>query len=478
MAEKEIKFRNTLALKLTLVVEAVIILAIVTVAAVNLWRELGRIDDDARARMNLTVALIQRAFTTLERDQLETWLREIYRLRFNTADYDLTPVYVLVLRGQEEVVVASSNPRIPVVDAAGRKLEPLHYYKIDAPNLGRVNAHVTDPATGKSRYMISVGYSVAGLNSLVEREILTAAGVAGVFIVAGLAVAVAVSVTWTRPVKELAAGLARVREGDFGYRLELGRRDELGRLARDFNVMAEGLLDREFVKNTFKRYVTKQVAEKILSQKGAISLAGEKREVTVLFCDLEGFTTFSERHEPQEVVALLNEYLAMMIDIIFSYEGALDKFLGDGVMAYWNAPLDQDHAPLKCTLAAVEMQDAIGTFNKKRVAAGKDPVYAGIGITTGEVVAGNIGSEKKMEYTVIGDKVNLAQRIEGQTDRGQILIDNTTYLRIKDLCFATPLPPSRVRGKKEPVQTYVLHALNRKAAPFVAGGRTDLLLEA
>jgi adenylate cyclase len=177
------------------------------------------------------------------------------------------------------------------------------------------------------------------------------------------------------------------------------------------------------------------------------------------------------------VVALLNEYLAIMIDIIFMYEGALDKFLGDGVMAYWNAPLDQDHAPLKAALAAAEMQKAIAEFNKKRVAEGKEPVYAGIGITTGEVVAGNIGSEKKMEYTVIGDKVNLAQRIEGQTDRGQILMDNTTYLHVKDYCFATPLPPSRVKGKKDPVQIYVMHALNRRAEPFVAGGGADLLLE-
>jgi len=144
MAKKELKFRKTLAFKLTLVIEAVLILAIVTVTAVHLYRELSRIDDDARARMNLAVALIERAFNTLERDQFEVWLREIYRLRFNTADYDLTPVYVLVLRGQEEVVVASSNPRIPVTDAAGRKLEPLEYYKID------VASATPSPATAGS----------------------------------------------------------------------------------------------------------------------------------------------------------------------------------------------------------------------------------------------------------------------------------------------------------------------------------------
>jgi class 3 adenylate cyclase len=478
MAEKEIKFRKTLAFKLTLVIEAVIILAIVTVTAVHLYRELSRIDDDARARMNLAVALIERAFHTLERDQFDGWVQEIYRLRFNTADYDLTPVYVLVLRGQEEVVVASSNPRIPVTDAAGHKLEPLEYYKIDVPNLARVNAHLTDPATGQARYLLSVGYSIAGYNWLIEREILTAGVVAGIFILAGLVVAVAVSVRWTRPVQALARGLGRVQEGDFDYRLPVRRRDELGRLAHDFNLMTEGLRDREFVKTTFKRYVTKQVAEKILSQKDAISLAGEKREVTVLFSDLEGFTPFAERHEPHEVVTLLNEYLAIMIDVIFLYEGALDKFLGDGVMAYWNAPLDQDHAPLKAAIAATEMQAAIATFNKGRLARRQEPVYAGIGITTGEVVAGNIGSEKKMEYTVVGDKVNLAQRIEGQTDRGQILVDTTTYSRIKDFCFATPLPPSRLKGKRDPVEIYVLHGLNRAAERHIASGRTDFLVEA
>ncbi len=471
------KFRNTLALKLTLVIEAVIILAIVTVAGVNLSRELARIDDDARARMNLTVGLIQRAFTTLPRAQFENWLQETYRVRLRTADYELSPVYVLILRGQEEVIVASSNPRYPVVDHAGRPLEPLSYYKIAAPNLARVNAHVTDPGTGKARYLISVGYSVAGLNWLIEREVLTAAAIAAFFVLAGLVVAVAVSVRWTKPIKELAAGLGRVQEGNFGYRVPVRRRDELGRLAHTYNIMAEGLRDREFIKNTFKRYVTKQVAEKILSQKGAITLIGEKREVTVLFSDLENFTPFSERHEPHEVVALLNEYLAIMIDVIFLYEGALDKFLGDGVMAYWNAPLDQDHAPIKAAAAALEMQDAIAQFNKKRVAAGKEPVYAGIGISTGEAVAGNIGSEKKMEYTIIGDKVNLAQRIEGQTDRGQILVCAATYKYIKDYCYATPLPPSRLKGKSEPVQIYVLHGLNRRAAPFIASGREDLLLD-
>jgi adenylate cyclase len=166
-----------------------------------------------------------------------------------------------------------------------------------------------------------------------------------------------------------------------------------------------------------------------------------------------------------------------MIDIIFQYEGALDKFLGDGVMAYWNAPLDQDHAPLKAAIAAVEMQHAIADFNKRRIAAGKEPVYAGIGISTGEAVAGNIGSEKKMEYTVIGDKVNLAQRLESQTDRGQILICGATYQLIKDYIYATPLPPSRLKGKSEPVQMYVLHGLNKKAAPFVAGDRTDFIMD-
>lgn len=473
----QIKFRNTLALKLTLLVEAVIIAAIVAVTAVNLYRELDRIDRDARARMAFTVALIQRAFTTLEPKEFASWVREIYKVRMATADYELSPVYVLILKGQEEVVAASANPRFPVIDAQGRRLQPLEYYKIDAPGLARVDAPVIDPLSGKALYRVTVGYSVAGLNEMIAAEIATAGVLAAVFIIIGLIVAVAVSITWIKPVKALEAGLSRIHDGDFEYRLPVRRRDELGRLAYDFNHMAEGLRDREFIKTTFKRYVTKQVAEKILTEKQAISLAGEKREVTVIFSDLEGFTTFSERHSPQDVVTLLNEYLAIMIDIVFLYEGALDKFLGDGVMAYWNAPITQDHAPLKAAVAAVEIQHAISEFNKRRLARGKDPVYAGIGISTGEAVAGNIGSEKKMEYTVIGDKVNLAQRLESQTDRGQILMCAATYQLIKDYVYATPLPPSRLKGKTEPVQMYVLHGLNKKAAPFVVSGRTDFLME-
>jgi len=477
MNKPPVKFRNTLALKLTLVVEAVIILAVAAVTTVNLQRVLNRIDDDARARMDLTVALIQRAFISLDQAAFGDWLKEIYKVRFTAADYDLSPVYVLILRGPEEVVFASSNPRFPVVDGAGHKLQPLQYYKIDAPNLARANAEVRDPATGKVSYLVSVGYSIAGFEGLIQREVLTAAAVAGLFMLVGLAVAVAVSVTWTKPVKDIAAGLARIQDGDFNYRLPARRRDELGRLAHSYNVMAEGLRDRDFIKTTFKRYVTKQVAEKILAQKEEITLKGEKREVTVIFSDLEGFTDFSERHTPQEVVLLLNEYLAIMIDVIFLYEGALDKFLGDGVMAYWNAPLDQDHAALKAAVAAMEMQAAIAEFNQRRVAAGKEPVYAGIGISTGEAIAGNIGSEKKMEYTVIGDKVNLAQRLERHTDRGQILMCATTYMLLKDYCFATPLPPSRVKGKAEPVLMYVLHGLNRRAAPFVVSGRAGFLID-
>lgn len=473
----DVKFRNTLALKLTLVVEAILILAIVTVTAVHLKRELDRIDADARERMNLTVALIQRAFTTLDRREFQEWLGEIYRLRFAGAEYELAPVYVLVLKGQEEVVVASSNPRFPVVDREGRRLQPLQYYKIDAPNLARATARVTDPRTGKVLYLISVGYSVAGYAGVVQREMFMAAGIAAAFILAGLVVAVVVSVQWTKPIKELVEGLGKVQEGNFNSRLPVRRRDELGRLAYAFNLMTDGLRDRDFIKSTFKRYVTKQVAEKILSQKGSISLAGEKREVTVMFADLEGFTPFSERHQPHEVVALLNEYLEILIDIVFQYEGALDKFLGDGVMAYWNAPLDQDHAPLRAAVAALEIQAAIADFNRRRAKEGKEPVYAGIGISTGEAIAGNIGSEKKMEYTVIGDNVNLAQRLESQTDRGQILISGATYRYIKDYCYATPLPPSRVKGKAEPVQIYVLHGLNRAAEPFVISGRRELFID-
>jgi class 3 adenylate cyclase len=470
------RYYNTLAVKLTLVIEIFLLVGIAATTYINVNREMKNVNEELSVRKNVTTALIEKAFTTLNEKDFGEWVKRIYALRSGESEYNLDVVYVLILRGREEVIYSSHNPRFAAVAADGSSLEPREYYRIQAPNLDHVSVYVTEPGTTRARYMVSVGYSVAGLNAVARRSVVSAVAISAALIVVGLLVSIIISFGWTRPVARLVKGMTRIQEGDFDTRLPAGRRDEFGKLAYNYNLMADGLKDREFIKSTFKRYVTKQVAERILEHQTEIKLAGERRDITVLFSDIEGFTELSERTEPTEVVTMLNEYLGLMIDIIFQYEGALDKFLGDGIMAYWNAPVDQNHSAVKACIAALEMQVALSDFNRKRVAAGKNPLYAGIGINTGEAVAGNIGSEKKMEYTVIGDNVNLAQRIEVRAGRGQILVSDSTYEEVSDYVYATPLPPERVKGKSEPVRLYLLHGLNDNAEPFIKSERGTRLI--
>ncbi len=470
------KFRKTMALKLALLIEALLIVAIVITTYVNVNREVENINDDVRARMSMVTGLIQRAYDKLSIQDFDKWIQDIYNLDTKSEKYGSEIIYILILAGQEEVLYASHNPRYRPSDDQGRPLQPKAYYRINAPNMDKVDAYITEPGTTRAKYMISVGYSIVGMKALMNRAIVSAVLISIAFIFLGLFAAIAISLAWTRPIRQLVKGMRSVEEGDYSQDIPQTRRDELGQLTYSYNIMIEGLRDREFIKNTFKRYVTKQVAEKILESKEEINLEGEKRDVTVIFSDIEGFTSISEKIPPHEVVAMLNEYLAIMIDVVFLYEGSLDKFLGDGIMAYWNAPVQQENAALLATLATVEMQYAIDLLNEKRIKRGEEPIFAGIGINTGEAVAGNIGSEKKMEYTVIGDNVNLAQRIEVQTDRGQILLSESTYKRINQFVFATPLPPSRVKGKAEPVTIYLLHGLNERCRPFIKSEYADELI--
>ncbi len=212
--------------------------------------------------------------------------------------------------------------------------------------------------------------------------------------------------------------------------------------------------EKIMVKDVFSRYVTTQVADQILED--GLTLTGEKRHATILFCDIRDFTRISEGMQAEEVVHFLNEYLSLMIDVIFEFGGTLDKFVGDEIMAVFGVPVQGEDDEIRAVSAAVKMREILAHLNDRRALEGKEAIRFGIGIHSGEVVAGNIGSEKRMEYTVIGKSVNLASRIQNLNKHfnSDILITSETYDTVKNVFEFEKQPMVRVKGISRTISTY------------------------
>ncbi len=218
--------------------------------------------------------------------------------------------------------------------------------------------------------------------------------------------------------------------------------------------------EKRQLKEQFSRYVSPQAAAEILAHPEGLALAGQKRQVTVLFADIRGFTGYAEKAEPTEVVALLNRYLDRMTSAVLANRGCLDKFIGDAVMAVFGAPVPSDDHAREALKAALDMREEIRGLREELAAEGRMPLEIGIGIHTGEAVMGNVGSQARTEYTTIGDAVNVAARLEGQAGPGQILVSEATRRLLpaafaEDLAFE-PLGPVAIKGKTLPVEVYAL----------------------
>lgn len=206
--------------------------------------------------------------------------------------------------------------------------------------------------------------------------------------------------------------------------------------------------DQRFIKETFMRYAPPAVVEQLLRDPSQLKLGGVRKPISILFADIRGFTTFSERLGPEELVEVLNSYLAMAADAVLAFDGVLDKFMGDAVMGLFNVPLDQTQYTLRAVKAALKMQQAIGEFHA-RVGAERQLNF-GVGLNAGEAVVGNIGTEKQRNYTAIGDAVNYAKRLQENAKGGQILISLAAYELVKDQITAVELPPLPVKGRSVP----------------------------
>ncbi len=226
-----------------------------------------------------------------------------------------------------------------------------------------------------------------------------------------------------------------------------------------FRVLTEEK-EKQFIKKRFANYVNASVVEELLKNPKALQLGGEKKYLTVLFSDVRGFTTISEKlGDPQLLVALLNEYLGAMTEIIFAYDGTLDKYVGDEIMAFWGAPVPQaDHHLRACKTAIDQMYYLKHVLNPRLRAEGRPELDIGIGVNTGIMTVGNMGSKNRMDYTLMGDNVNLGARLEGTNKiyGSHIIISEFTYSDVKDQVIVRELDNIKVKGKSKPVRIYEL----------------------
>ena len=219
-----------------------------------------------------------------------------------------------------------------------------------------------------------------------------------------------------------------------------------------FHYLIEGR-EKRAVKRLFSRYLSRDVYDQLLANPALAELGGRRRDMTVLFSDVRGFTALTEKGDPEAIVGQLNEYFSRMVDVVFAHRGTLDKFVGDMVMALFGAPLDDpDHAD-HAVEAALEMVDVLADLNRGWAAEGRPTLGIGIGISSGEMIAGNIGSARVQSYTVIGDAVNLGARLEPlNKDYGtSVIVSEATALRLRARYDLRPLGEVVVKGKTKPV---------------------------
>jgi adenylate cyclase len=251
------------------------------------------------------------------------------------------------------------------------------------------------------------------------------AGIGAAGLVAGLLVGALIAGGIAAPLQAMVAAMRRVLAGDFAQHLALRRGDEIGFLAGAFNEMVAGLAERERIKDTFGRFVSRDVATAVLS---GLPLEGERRDVTILFQDVRGFTSIPERTDPRVLVGVVNRLFTEMVAAVESHGGVIRQFTGDGVMALFGAPVQHGDDPARAVRAALDMVARLPGLNTQLEADGLPTLHIGIGIHTGEVVAGRMGPDERSEYSVVGDAPNLASRIEGLTKEMQtpILVSAVT----------------------------------------------------
>jgi adenylate cyclase len=306
-----------------------------------------------------------------------------------------------------------------------------------------------------------VSFSQSGLKQSTRQAVQAISGATLLMIALSIGMAFILGRRITQPIDRLVEASRAIGNGEYTFRFRERRKDELGLLMQAFNEMAEGMLEKSQVKNALSRYVSPGVARQILSNLDNVGLSGKQIEGSVLFADITGFTQISEQTRPEDLVNMLNRFFTLITCACSINHGIVDKYMGDGAMLVFGAPeTDADHA-FHAVSCALLIQKLVTQENLQREAQGLTPVRLRIGINTGNMLAGNMGSPDRMEYTVVGDTVNLASRLCGITNGDQIVISREMYMRddIKHRVLAGEYQSIRLRGISKPVSTYLVENL-------------------
>lgn len=277
-----------------------------------------------------------------------------------------------------------------------------------------------------------------------------------VMVLLGTIAAVLLGKRLSRPINDLMDASLQISRGDYSFRFMERRNDEIGTLMQAFNTMSDGLIRKEQVEQIFSRYVSPKVAKEVLSDLQQVQLGGQHVNASVLFADIAGFTALSEDLSPQQISTLLNEYFSVIAQAAQAYQGHVDKYMGDCAMLVFGVPQHDEQHSLNALCCAVLIQRLISELNRQRQAAGQIPVHFHISCNSGMMLAGNMGSHDRMEYTVVGDAVNLAARLATVAEAEQIIISK----EMQELPLLAGQTVSRehatirLRGKQLPVATY------------------------
>ncbi|MEP6758462.1 MAG: adenylate/guanylate cyclase domain-containing protein [Actinomycetota bacterium] len=438
-----------------------------------------------------------RAMALLTRDP--SWTDKIYTAKSDFAS-NLAEIRTYAVAAQPQFFDALATANQIYAESSDRVTKLYQDGEIHAALLMHIDQEHTQSHVLEDQLNVLIADSQALFVTETEsfaahRQFLTlaVASFSGISLLTALALGAVLSWSVIRPVRRMDDALERIAGGDFDTHIEVPNRDEFGNLTRNLNGTAARLstvyrdleslnanlqetVDAKVAEiervSRLKRYLSPRLAESIIAEEGDLDLAPRRKFLTTFFSDVRGFTAASERMEPEALIDELNDYLSEMTEIVFRWGGTLDKYVGDAVMVFFGDPIRQDDHAERAVRMAFEMRERMSTLQERWLQRYEEAFRIGIGISTGWVTVGDIGSPARTDYTVLGNEVNLASRLSDRADAGQVLVTERTLADVRSIVAATPVDEMTLKGVSRSVRIYEIEPRNDEMGDVIQGAPT------